>query len=362
MDLRDVSYYVKRKQGTPKISDLGVADIYLGGTGFSFKMKMSSADKKDRQNFFKVDKVDVDVKNFNIKLKQSKHKLLFGLFKPLMLKVMRPALQKALEKAIKDKVHELDSLAYQIKLEADRAQKEVEENPENAPNIYQRYVSAAQKKMMQGKNKAEEVKAKATVNMAVTQKDSIFPDLKLPGGISSKATEYKDLARKGNSWESPVFKLGSASVSKDIPKVAKVTRKQHSVTQGGVRGPQNVGNTSSMSNQLHDPSTQNSGMTNNATGYGTTNSSTNYSATPYTSSAVLGTGNGAATYGNPTSGVTGSSATTTTGTNVTSGFSNEVDRALNHDEKLGGQNGTVNGNTNYNTSFGTNNPVFAGKV
>jgi hypothetical protein len=125
MDLRDVSYYVKRKEGFPSITDLGVADIFLGGNGLSFKVKLSTAEKSDRQNFFKVDKVDVDVKNFNIKLKQSKHKLLFGLFKPVMLKVIRPALQKALEKTIKEQVHQFDTFAYQIKQEADRAQRVV---------------------------------------------------------------------------------------------------------------------------------------------------------------------------------------------------------------------------------------------
>jgi hypothetical protein len=59
MDLRDVSYYVKRKQGFPSITDLGVADIFLGGSGLSFKMMLSTAKKSDRQNFFKVEKVDV---------------------------------------------------------------------------------------------------------------------------------------------------------------------------------------------------------------------------------------------------------------------------------------------------------------
>ena len=125
MDLRDVSYYVKRKQSTPKITDQGLADIFLGGSGFSFKIKLSTAEKSDQQNFFKVDSVNVDVKNFNIKLKQSKHKILFGLFKPFMLRVLRPALQKAIEKQIKDQVHQLDTLAWQVKQEADRAQKEV---------------------------------------------------------------------------------------------------------------------------------------------------------------------------------------------------------------------------------------------
>lgn len=221
--------------------------IPCSGTGFSFKIKMSTADKSDQQNFFKVDNVDVDVKNFNIKLKQSKHKLLFALFKPLMLKVLRPALQKALQKVIKDKVHELDSLLYQVKLEADRALEEAKQNPEEAQNIYQRYVTAFQKKALQGKKKAEEVKANTTVNVAMTQHDSIFPNIKLPGGISTKATEWKELGLKGESWQSPVFKLGEASTSTNIPKAAEVTTKDHAVTSGGVRGPQNVGNTSSIS-------------------------------------------------------------------------------------------------------------------
>jgi hypothetical protein len=132
MDLRDVSFYVKRKQGFPSITDQGLADIFLGGSGLSFKIKMSTAEKSDRQNFFKVDKVDVDVKNFNIKLRQSHHKLLFGIFKPFMLKVLRPALQKTLEKQIKEQVHQLDTLIWRIKQEADRAQKEASPIPLNS--------------------------------------------------------------------------------------------------------------------------------------------------------------------------------------------------------------------------------------
>ena len=125
MDLRDVSYYVKRKQGFPSLTDTGIADIFLGGSGFSFKIKLSTADSKDKQKFFKIDKVDVDVKNFTVKFQKSKHKILFSLVKPVMLKVMRPALQKVMEKVIKEKFTEFDSIAYQVKLEADRAQQEV---------------------------------------------------------------------------------------------------------------------------------------------------------------------------------------------------------------------------------------------
>jgi hypothetical protein len=229
LDLRDVSYHIKRKQGFPSITDTGVADFLLPGDGLCFKIKMSTADKSDRQNFFKIEKVDVDFKHMNIKLKQSNHKLLFGLFKPLMLKVMRPALQKAFEKSIKDQANQLDTLLYQIKQEADRAVDEARSDPEQAPNIYNRYYTATQKRFLQNKEKAKKVAEDKKVNVAMTQEDSIFPKIKLPGGISSKATEYRDLARKGERWESPVFSIGKANKSTDIPEAPKVQRKPHSV-------------------------------------------------------------------------------------------------------------------------------------
>lgn len=236
MDLRDVSFFVKRKQGFPSITDQGVANLFLGGEGFSFRMKLSSADPKDSQHFFKVDKVDVDVKHLKVDLVKSNHKLLFTLFKPIMLKVLRPAVQKTAEKQIKDQFNQMDQLLYMIKQEADNALEQVRLDPENAPNIYRRYIDAAQKQLLQSKQKAEQVAAKVAekkVNVAVTKEESIFPKIHLPGGISSKATEYKELARQGDKWESPVFSIGSSNKSSDIPAPPTVTRKPHA-TNGSV--------------------------------------------------------------------------------------------------------------------------------
>jgi hypothetical protein len=210
MDLRDVSFYVKKKQGFPSVTDQGVMDIILAGEGFGFTLKMSSADKKDSQNFFKVDKVDVNISNMKLKVKKSKHKLLFAIAKPIALKAMRPAIQKAAEKAIKDNFNQADAFLKQVQVEANRALEEAREDPAKAPNIYKRYVDAFQKQLLQGKKKAQDAVADKKVNYAITQEDSIFKDIKLPGGISSKATEYKELAAKGEKWESPVFSIGSA--------------------------------------------------------------------------------------------------------------------------------------------------------
>lgn len=236
MDLRDVSYHIVRKQGFPSITDTGVADFLLAGEGLSFRMKCSTADKRDSQKYFKIDKVDVDVQQLNVKLKQSSHKLLFKMFKPIMLRVLRPALQKVVEASIKDQGNKLDTLMYQIKQEADRAAQEARSDPERVPNIYNRYYNALQKRMLQNKEKAQQAASDKKFNMAMTMEDSIFPDVKLPGGISTKATEYRELARKGERWESPVFSIGKANKSTDIPEAPKIQRKTH-VPKGTPRGP-----------------------------------------------------------------------------------------------------------------------------
>jgi hypothetical protein len=236
MDLRDVAYYIKRKQGFPSITDKGVMDIFLGGEGFSFKIAARNAQPKDRTHFVAVDNVDVTIKNLSIKVKQSNHKLLFAIAKPLLLKAMKPVIQKVLEKQIRDTFVKLDAFAYSVNQDVERAKQATKDDPENAPNVWQSYFNSYQKLMTEKKEKAEQVASKTNVNVAMTKEDSMFKNINLPGGVSTKATEYKELARKGDRWESPVFSIGSAKESTTIPSASKITRKPHSTAQGVVRG------------------------------------------------------------------------------------------------------------------------------
>jgi hypothetical protein len=306
MDLRDVAYYVKKKSGFPSITDTGVLDVFMGGEGLSFKIEAETADKSNREHLFKINKVHVDVKNINIKVKKSKHKFLFSIAKPILLKVLRPAIQKVIEKQIKDSATEFDSIIWEVQKEVDRAKADFKRNPdpENAQNIYQRYATAAQKKMMQGKEKKKELEAKVAdkkVNMAVTQHESIFPAIQLPGGISTKATEYKDLAAKGEKWESPIFSIGSAKETSSLPKLASVARKPHSAPAGSALG-------------------------------GASNGGLN------------GTVNGAPA--------------------ATQGFSNQVDQAFDKATNGGIHNGVtgIGSNEGQHTTLGSNNPVLTGNV
>lgn len=388
----DVSYYVKKKQGFPSLMDKGVMDIYLGGTGFGFKMAMETADPSDRQHFFKVNTVVVDVKNLKLKIKQSNHKLLFNLFKPIMLRVLTPVITKVLEKVIKDNVNKADRMAYGVYQEAQRAQNAVKDDPSQAQNIYSRYVNAAQKNMMQGKRKTENAAADKQLNIAMTQHDSIFKDIKLPGGISTKATHYKEMARQGDQWESPVFGIGSARETTDLPRVTPVSRKPHNAASGGVRGSQNIedGETT-----LGSAQTRSGGNAGYDQGYGQ-GSTTGYSqganpgyaqgstpgygqgsTTGYSQGSTPGYGQGSTTgYGQANTpgysqGSAGYPDNTTSGygqTNGSAGFSNQVSQAFGNDAgqdlSLKDNAGTVNGGLTQpstgHTTLGLNNPVLRG--
>ena len=236
MDLRDVAYYIKKKQGFPSITDKGVMDIFLGGEGFSFKLAARNATKTDRQHFVAVDNVDVTIKHLNIKIKQSNHKLLFTIAKSLVIKTMKPVIQKVLEKQIKDAFTKADAFAYSVNQDVEQGKQATLDDPENAPNIWQSYFNSYQKMMLDKKEKAKEKTSNTQVNMAMTKEDSMFKNINLPGGVSTKATEYKELARKGDRWESPIFSIGSAQESSNIPKAKDITRKPHETAAGTVRG------------------------------------------------------------------------------------------------------------------------------
>ena len=206
-------------------------DILLGGEGFGFKIAASTVHKKDQAHFFKIDSVSVDVRNLDIKLKKSKHRFLFAMVKPLLFRVVRPAVEKVLDKQIRESFKKADAFAYEVHTEAVRAQEAARTDTEKGKSIYAYYAKIAQKKMAEKKEKAAKAKSRDTkVQMAVTEHDSIFKDIKLPGGISTKATEFKELGEKGDRWTSPVFTIGSAGETTNLPKLPAITRKPHAAT------------------------------------------------------------------------------------------------------------------------------------
>lgn len=261
---------------------------------------------------------------------------------------MKPAIQKVIEKAIKDNLEKADAYAWEIYKEVEKAKEAAKRDPENAQNIFQSYLNAFQKKAMDKKKKAEEASKDTQVNLAVTKEDSMFKNISLPGGISTKATEYKNLAEKGDRWESPIFAIGSAKGSSNIPPAQKVTRKPHSTRTAGVRGgnhpntttpsasvPAGMANKGVESYTIRGPPNTMPGVSSGTSGYGSSGA-TNTSGLPTSTGTATAFGGpattapgapgslGSTTFGGPT----GTSTVPSTSSNLT-GFSNQVDSALN---------------------------------
>ncbi|KAF1944124.1 hypothetical protein EJ02DRAFT_452739 [Clathrospora elynae] len=173
-------------------------------------------------------------------------------------------------------------------------------------------------RIMQGKQKKEQLKEKTKetqVNVAVTQHDSIFKNIFLPGGISSKATEYKDLAAKGDKWESPVFSIGSAKETSSLPSAPKITRKAHG-REGGYGS--DMGQATGTSQGLGASQGLNPAQGLNPTGLDSTSQGYGSSQPGYGSSQ---TGHGQSTGAGLTGGLPGSHGG--------QGFGNQVDNAFN---------------------------------
>lgn len=212
-------------------------DILLGGEGFGFKIAASTAQKEDDRHFFKVDNVSVSITNMDIKLKKSKHKILFNVFKPMLFNVVRPALQTVLQKQIREAFIKGDEFAYEVHLDAKRAERAAQNDPENKTNAYTRYMDAVRAKMAKKKEEAaKKPKRDTQIKTSFHLNDSLFPDIPLPGAVSTKATEYVNLAKRGERWESPVFSIGSAKESTDIPAAAAITRKPHQTAESKLQG------------------------------------------------------------------------------------------------------------------------------
>jgi hypothetical protein len=235
-DLKDVSYWVRKKQGFPTIKDTGIVDVFLGGQGLSFDLKLATAEAKDRNRIFKVESVKVKVSGMNIVLKKSNHKMLFNIFKPFLMGIIKPVITKAAEVQIRRTFDKLDEQMYLVNQEYKKAREAAQnQSPDESTNMINQYIQAVQKRYTDAKanakDKAPDAKVHSSlsladnqVKVATTKETSLFPDVHLDDAISSKATKYREMALDGEEWRSPVFDLGTANQS-NIPAPKKITRK-----------------------------------------------------------------------------------------------------------------------------------------
>ncbi|GAA5960221.1 hypothetical protein JCM21900_000554 [Sporobolomyces salmonicolor] len=112
-DLKDVAFYIKKKTGFPKLTDSGYADVFLGGKGLSGKVHLESTGRKDHA--FKVIEVKMKIDKLKFAVRDSKHSLLINTLRPLATGLIKGAITKALEAAIRAGLEQVDMQLADIK-------------------------------------------------------------------------------------------------------------------------------------------------------------------------------------------------------------------------------------------------------
>lgn len=98
-DMKDVAFYFKKKTGLPKLSDSGLADVLLGGSGLTVTAHIRSTN--DPSSVFHVKDVHVKVDTLKFSIRDSKHDLLYKTLRPLATGLVKKQLQKAIEGAVR---------------------------------------------------------------------------------------------------------------------------------------------------------------------------------------------------------------------------------------------------------------------
>ncbi|KAF8890527.1 hypothetical protein CPB84DRAFT_1816344 [Gymnopilus junonius] len=128
-DMRDVSFYYRKKTGIPRMRDSGIADVVIGGEGLSAHIELVSV-RKDPTSVFKVHNVHVKVDNLKFAIRDSNHDFLYKTLRPLATGLIKRQIQKAMRDAIVTGFEYLDGQLVGVRSRMDEAKKSAGEGGE----------------------------------------------------------------------------------------------------------------------------------------------------------------------------------------------------------------------------------------
>ncbi|KAK4051695.1 hypothetical protein OIO90_004645 [Microbotryomycetes sp. JL221] len=195
-DLRDVSFYIKRKSGFPKLTDEGQMDVFLGGKGISGKVHLESTGRK--HHVFNVKDVSVKLDSLKLAIRNKRHNILVAMLKPLAQGLIKKGIAKAIEGAIRDGLQQLDAQL------ADISERVEEAEDEEGAGKFTKVKKAFAEKKSEAEQKKEEAKPAGQFQIT-TDRDSRLVNWSGPDSIVDKAAERVDAAKGGDGWKSDAF-------------------------------------------------------------------------------------------------------------------------------------------------------------
>ena len=194
-DMRDVAFYFRKKTGTPKLSDSGLADVLLGGSGLTVTAHLVSSDK-DRSSVFKVKDVSTTIDTLKFGIRDSKHDTLYKMLGPLATGLVKKQLQKAISNAIQTGFEYIDGQLVGVRDQMAEAKASEDKGRRDV----------LREQFLQRKKEAEAAKAKKEERGAqfkvVTQPSEKMIQEGHPSGWVNRTQERVETANKGREWRS----------------------------------------------------------------------------------------------------------------------------------------------------------------
>ncbi|GAA5973135.1 hypothetical protein JCM3765_006444, partial [Sporobolomyces pararoseus] len=221
-DLKDVAFYIKKKTGFPKISDSGYADVFLGGKGLSGKVHLESTGRRDHA--FKVVEVKIKIDKLKFAVRDAKHSFLINTLRPLATGLIKGALTKAIEAAIRSGLEQVDMQVADIRERLDEAKQQ-----EGTSKLDSLKASFNQKKAEGERKKAKAEEAAPSGRFSLT----LEPDQKLVNwsardSMVEKIGSHQETAKKtgAKEWESESFTLAGPRNATQSSTTANTTAPQ----------------------------------------------------------------------------------------------------------------------------------------
>ena len=193
-DMKDVAFYFRKKQGVPKLSDSGLADVLVGGHGLSITAHVASAEK-DRTSVFKVKDVHVKVDTLKFSIRDSKHDLLYKTLRPLATGLVKKQLQKAIAGAVRTALEYVDGQLVGVRDRMSEAKaSEDKSRTQVLQEMFQREKAEA--------GSAKDKKESGTFKVVSKRDSAILPDKGYPGGWINRTQEKVEKAMEGSEWRS----------------------------------------------------------------------------------------------------------------------------------------------------------------
>ncbi|PCH43513.1 hypothetical protein WOLCODRAFT_164502 [Wolfiporia cocos MD-104 SS10] len=196
-DLRDVAFFYHKKTGMPKMSDSGIADVLLGGSGMTITAHLASA--HDPTSVFAVKDVTVKVDTLKFAVRDSKHDALYKTLAPLATGLVKRQLQKAVGGAVRTALEYLDGELVAVRDQM--AEAKASEDGSRTQVLKQQL--AAKKDKAQGKTEEKGGQFKVVAQPGT----EIMPEQGHPEGWVGRARERVNVAHKGEEWRSDAYNI-----------------------------------------------------------------------------------------------------------------------------------------------------------